>query len=222
MAIALNGNFTYKGTVLYLRSTIDYEDIRDMYGCVWNETTQNVEIVDIKSDEEYLKSKADASDAIWDKAVAWAQKIVRGHKAKKTWETRQWEIETAHECGLTRPQYVRLEAALGKYTYPVRKILASYKNNRLRSEFRKSLAKQVMDWVKDKAPKYKSPLSPKQIGALIKGTEYLYRGNGEPDMARAFMVAHNRKLPTPLNRANDILRSFGFPTFYGDGFDEEW
>lgn len=45
-------------------------------------------------------------------------------------------------------------------------IVYSYKANRLRSNFRKSLAEQIVKWAKEENPKYKSPLSFKQMQYL--------------------------------------------------------
>lgn len=47
------------------------------------------------------------------------------------------------------------------------KLLTSFKNERLRSKFRKSLASQLYHWILDPAPKYKKPLSPNQTRFLV-------------------------------------------------------
>lgn len=43
------------------------------------------------------------------------------------------------------------------------KLAASRKQNKLRSDFKKKLADQVLDWMRDPAPKYPTPLSRKQL-----------------------------------------------------------
>lgn len=50
--------------------------------------------------------------------------------------------------------------------YEVIKLLKSFKNGTIRSEFRMSLAVQIYNWINDPAPKFSSPLSPKQFGYL--------------------------------------------------------
>ena len=44
------------------------------------------------------------------------------------------------------------------------------KTKSFRSSFRESLAKQIREWVKDSAPKYTKPLSPKQMSFIVKNS----------------------------------------------------
>lgn len=78
-------------------------------------------------------------------------------------------IEVAKEIGAPNYHVVKkLRDAATKYSdfYEVTKLLKSFKKGSIRSEFRMSLATQIFNWMNDPAPKYNSPLSPKQFGYI--------------------------------------------------------
>lgn len=70
----------------------------------------------------------------------------------------------AKACGVDESAIEKLMAAYMPETYKaVAKLLATKK---FKSEFRKSLADQVRNWLADAAPKYPTPLSMKQVSYL--------------------------------------------------------
>lgn len=66
----------------------------------------------------------------------------------------------AHHMGVTISQYKRLKV-LGSDSYDILYTLLGTK--KFRNEFRAKLAEQVRNWLNDPEPKYRTPLSPKQM-----------------------------------------------------------
>jgi hypothetical protein len=66
----------------------------------------------------------------------------------------------AHHMGVTLGQYKRLKR-LGADSYDILYTLLGTK--KFRNEFRAKLAEQVRNWLNDPEPKYRTPLSPKQM-----------------------------------------------------------
>ena len=66
----------------------------------------------------------------------------------------------AHHMNVTLSQYKRLKE-LGSDSYDILYTLLGTK--KFRNEFRAKLAEQVRNWLNDPEPKYRTPLSPKQM-----------------------------------------------------------
>jgi hypothetical protein len=82
-------------------------------------------------------------------------------KERTYFEQRKRRLEEACAAAeITPEQYRKLWAALNDEDF--RAIIKLLSTN-LRSDFRKSLASQVREWLADPNPKYRSPLSPKQL-----------------------------------------------------------
>lgn len=73
--------------------------------------------------------------------------------------------EEAAKCGITREQYDRLCAVYGG-NLDIRDAIVKLLSSKLRSEFRKNLAKQVREWLDNPNPKHRTPLSTKQAICL--------------------------------------------------------
>lgn len=77
------------------------------------------------------------------------------------WHERRKLNETAAAIGTSRADVVRLKSVTGRDFDKVIKLLKSEHAKRLRSEFRKSLARQIRDWIAGDS-KFNKPLSPRQ------------------------------------------------------------
>ncbi len=70
--------------------------------------------------------------------------------------------EIARRAGLQRTQVENLKAAVGSAWQGIERLITA----NLRSGFRKSMRDQVIAWATNTAPKYRSPLSAKQMAYL--------------------------------------------------------
>lgn len=108
----------------------------------------------------------DAPETVKEQFATYLAYQKRKSEVKKRLAQRAQLVEDSRRAKL-KDMFVAkdLQKACGDYYYEVIKLLASNANGKLRSEFRKSLANQVVKWI-DGDRKYCSPLSPKQFGFL--------------------------------------------------------
>lgn len=86
---------------------------------------------------------------------------------QKRLDDRKAFMELGNEIGFTYHDMKKLKDVVGDdYYYEAFALLKSFKNETLRSQFRKSLAAQIYNWMTDPAPQYSTPLSPKQLQFL--------------------------------------------------------
>lgn len=112
----------------------------------------------------------DASDDIKAAYNAYKEYEYRKHNVMKKWEERNDRIQDAKDAGLPNYHYAKRLLNVSPSTtnyYEGIKLLKTFKNGKMRSSFRISLATQIMNWVMDSNPLYKSPLSPKQWNTLV-------------------------------------------------------
>lgn len=103
----------------------------------------------------------------------------RRREIQKRWDERRRHIARAGELGLTRREYARLrQVEFARFRNDEKGAEALYLLEQLlgtknfRSSFRKSLADQVRAWVREESPKFRVPLSPKQMASLSQYTPY--------------------------------------------------
>ena len=111
-------------------------------------------------DGGYSTAEVDASPELMEKYVAHCVREERHQKAVHLVHKHNERLLQAHHMGVTLSQYKRLKE-LGSDSYDILYTLLGTKN--FRSEFRAKLAEQVRNWLNDPEPKYRSPLSPKQM-----------------------------------------------------------
>ena len=172
---------THVGLCLSERET-NYHDDSDFYMTVWNEERQEVEEVMFATTRGWcypaMASRPDASPEIQAKATAyWAAKRAEGDKARKE-EKDAALAQLQAATGLTEAQVTRLLDVCGGSLWKPKSVLEMVGvtggfgplgvllTSKLRSEFRKALKAQVIAWAQDPAPKYRTPLSPRQMEFL--------------------------------------------------------
>lgn len=99
---------------------------------------------------------------IWNKRCEYQKRRSEVLEKKRDWETLK---DRAKAIGIRFSQLKRLQEVLepsdcGNVYY----LLLQNTRGKLRSPFRKSIAQQVLDWLKE--PKYRTPLSVKQLVAI--------------------------------------------------------
>jgi hypothetical protein len=127
----------------------------------------------ISYEDARQSAKVDADEATM---IAYKNLIaynIRKNEIKNKLKERKNFMEDANIVGITYHKMKKLHNAIGdeKYNEAV-KLLKSFMNERIRSDFRKSLASRIFHWLIDPAPQYKSPLSSKQLQYLIPFKRY--------------------------------------------------
>jgi hypothetical protein len=118
--------------------------------------------------EEYQYS-VDAPESIQQEYTNLVEYKKRKVNVEKLWNQRKELIEISKEIGAPSYHVVKkLKMASDAYSdfYEVIKLLKSFKKGTIRSTFRMSLASQIFNWMNDPAPRFNSPLSPKQFGYI--------------------------------------------------------
>lgn len=158
---------TYVGACLS-DSERNGRDDSDFYMRVWDEKEQTVKSILFASTRGWsypcMASRPDATPETLAKVAAWEKKQARRYKAANIRTARKAAADLATRLGLTRGRAARLILACdeGWKLEAATKLLTG----NLRSTFRIKLRTQVQDWLKDDAPKYKTPLSPKQWACI--------------------------------------------------------
>lgn len=137
-------------------------DDSDFYMLVWDEETESTKEICFASTRGWTypsyASKVDATPEVVAKWEAYEEKVAAEAKAVREAEL----VKRYTAAGLTEEEWVALSFALGsrRREDAYLKLLTSDHAGRLRSEFKKSLSRQIRAWFTDR--KYPSPLSPKQ------------------------------------------------------------
>ena len=93
----------------------------------------------------------------------------RRNRILAKWELRRRLRIEREKAGLTREEYAKLCATYS--SVPFQACLKLLTTN-LRSNFKKSLAKQLREWLADPAPKYNRPFSAKQLNYIVPAYHY--------------------------------------------------
>ena len=158
---------TYENRVLRTWERNEYHD-SDFYATVWcDERDMPVEVCyDTTRSAGGGNAVVDATDEVREKYRVWQIETVRKKKEEADRQYQCYLDNMMDRAGLDQAGFDKLRKATHTdHTLEVAvKLLNTLKNNRFRSDFRKSLAEQIMAWIKDEDNKYPSPLSPKQWG----------------------------------------------------------
>jgi hypothetical protein len=183
--------FKILGTKAY--DTMTFYTIESFYGMVFNSRVEyggfdrdmpyvlvtakaaNGKFVEISASMKYENHREtylyenDAPHAVVQEYADYLAYKRRKGKVEDRLNDRKFLIKTAKEIGA--PNYhavkkLRMAASYNGDFYEVIKLLKSFKKGTIRSQFRMSLAIQIFNWLNDPAPKYNSPLSPKQFGYI--------------------------------------------------------
>lgn len=196
MAIVnFDGTKYAEGCVLSEREHNGYDD-SDFYATYWDRKEEKVKTVMFATTRggcgAAYATSVDATDEIIELAAVYRKEQNRRRAVRQTWERRQKNVYLAILLQLTRSQIIKLRAAYpdvnkvvsgggAAFSYPVDsvefvaciKLLETRKNDRFRSDFRRSMANQIHDWLTTDS-KYKTPLSPRQIEYAPTRDQYLF------------------------------------------------
>jgi hypothetical protein len=142
-----------------------YDD-SDFYMIVWNPETGKAENITYASTRGWsypcYASYVDATPDVRAAYDAACKAETRRLRIQGAWDARRAEMSLAAKAGITRTDVKRLRNAVGRNWDAVRRLLIT----NVRSGFKKSIRAQIIAWVQDPAPKFSSPLSPKQFQYL--------------------------------------------------------
>jgi hypothetical protein len=145
----------------------NYYDDSDFYLTVWDPVAKTAREICYATTRGWcgpcFASCIDASPEVMAEYRAWGAAQYRRHRIVDKRDRRNQELAKATKLGLTRKQYARLSAVDNGGL--LENLL---KTKTFRSAFRKSLNDQVRNWLTDPAPKYKQPLSYKQMDSLAR------------------------------------------------------
>lgn len=111
-------------------------------------------------DGGYSTAEVDASPALMLQYALHLERKERKAKANKLIHEHNRRWTQCHFMNVTLSQYKRLKR-LGNDSFEILYTLLGTK--KFRNEFRAKLAEQVRNWLNDPEPKYRTPLSPKQL-----------------------------------------------------------
>jgi len=156
---------THHGLCLYDYERNGYDD-SDWYMVVWDPVTKTSKEVFFATTRGWsypcYASKADATPEVRAEFKAYVDYNLRRSEILKRRNERKHMAEIARRAGLQRTQVENLKAAVGSAWQGIERLITA----NLRSGFRKSMRDQVIAWAINPAPKYRSPLSPKQMAYL--------------------------------------------------------
>ena len=156
---------THHGLCLYDYERNGYDD-SDWYMVVWDPVTKTSKDVFFATTRGWsypcYASKADATPEVRAEFKAYVDYNRRRSEILKRRTDRKHMAEIARRAGLQRIQVESLKAAVGSAWQGIERLITA----NLRSGFRKSMRDQVIAWATNPAPKYRSPLSPKQMAYL--------------------------------------------------------
>ena len=161
---------THHGLCLFDREVNGYHD-SDFYMIVWNPEKGEPERIEFASTRGWsypcYASRPDATDEVraeykaWqDKQAADARRRSRKAQACKYWGIRATMLAAGAAHGFPHWRMFRLWKTVG--TEDFERLMKLF-SPRLRSQFKIKLRTQVIEWLKQDAPKYKTPLSRKQM-----------------------------------------------------------
>lgn len=151
----------YKGVCLFKWERSEYHD-SDFYMRVWDHDKGIYKDVRTGTTRGAFPDVIETVDATED-VIKLYQEAKKQEAQKEIEKQIQFRRGQYAKMKLNQEQGDRLFDAIGENNwYPIFKLLSS----NIRSNFRKSLKEQILYWLSDDNPKYKSPLSNKQIQYL--------------------------------------------------------
>ncbi len=162
-----------EGCVVSLREMNGYND-SDFYATYYDEATETFKQVCYGSTRGWCYPNGAAVDATEEIRALWEDEQLRrdrSYRISQKLRLRREQNEAARAAGFTGrmdPLFRKLAKGLNNRadTEKVLKLLGSHRANRLRSNFKKSCADQVLRWLSDERPHYTRPLSNRQLNVL--------------------------------------------------------
>lgn len=157
---------TWVGLCVDQRERNMYHD-SDFLMTVWDEEADTFREIEFASTRGWsypcYGSWVDADEALAAKYKAHvnAKREAAVQARRKAFEDELRPMAEAAAVGLDRVD--RLRCLLGEQYWA---LVAKLFNTKLRSDFRKSLRQQVINWLQEDEPKHRLPLSPKQLNFL--------------------------------------------------------
>lgn len=154
----------YKGCVLFLREHNGFED-SDFYALVYNKDTDKFEEIEYGSTRYAGGGVAhvDATPEILALYRTRAEQAAFRCKVQATWKFHQYRVDFCKATNVSFKEANKLFNAYGAISADLVRVGKLLHTRNFRSDFRKKMAEQVRTWLKDENPKYKTPLSPKQM-----------------------------------------------------------
>jgi hypothetical protein len=156
---------TYEGACL---STFENNGYHDSYFFmrVWDEATQSIKAIETGSTAYgggAVIATVDATPEVLAKVEAFKARRAEEVRQREEAEIAERIAPVAEYAGVSPDRVRNLWDAVGFENF---QNIAALMSDKLRSNFRKSLRDQVVAWLKDDAPKYDRPLSPKQMQCI--------------------------------------------------------
>lgn len=143
-----------------------YDDYRPGADCIVK-TSKGFVTVPVGLETIGNFGKVDASAEIINEYNQHLAYLARKREVQKRLDDRKKYIELSRQMGFDCYHIAKkLHSGVPDYFYEAVKLVATFRKGNIRSAFRASLAAQILNWLLDNEPKYKSPLSPKQMGFL--------------------------------------------------------
>lgn len=178
---------SHHGLCLFEREMNGYDD-SDFYMTVWDEENGCAKEIMFATTRGWTYpcygSRPDASEEVWAKYREWKERMERENEElrlrqfrNKLWDTkrrfRRLEQEVAILYDFPQGRIIRLRKGFGGQLAMRCSEDADYEavlnlliNKRIRSNFKLSLRRQVIEWMRDPSQKYNRPLSPKQLAYI--------------------------------------------------------
>lgn len=126
---------------------------------------------------QHLWARVDAPESVVEAYQALSSYRLRRGGVMALRAASKARAEVSRKLGCRMSAIRRLEAGMGQKFAPVPswetkqdiaidrviRLATSFIDNRLRSPFKKKLAEQVIAWLRDPSPQYRTPLSPRQL-----------------------------------------------------------
>lgn len=154
---------TYEGKCIQDRERNMYDD-SDFIMTVWDDEKNEPKDIEFASTRGWsypcYGSWADATEEVKAKYEAYCKEREEKHKAYLAKKQEKELNKLLDTCDITKEQYDKIVDAYGSITGP--KLIKNVLSKRVRSDFKKSLAKQIRSWLNGESQYYK-PLSRKQL-----------------------------------------------------------
>lgn len=156
---------THHGLCLHDYERNGYDD-SDWFMVVWDPVARESRDIFFATTRGWsypcYASKADATPEVREAYAAYMAQQKRRAEIIRRRAERKRMFDVARKSGLQRHQVERLRGSVGSAWSGVEKLITA----NLRSGFRKSMRDQVIAWATDDQPKYRTPLSPRQMAYL--------------------------------------------------------
>ena len=154
----------FKGCVLALREHNGFDD-SDYYALVYDKEKDSFYEVEYATTRFACSSYAvvDATPEIVELYRTRAKQAAFRSRVHTAWEFHQYRLDFLKFANVSFKEANKLFNAYGEISENLVRVGKLLHTKNFRSDFRKNMAEQVRAWLKDENPKYKTPLSPRQL-----------------------------------------------------------